>query len=151
MTITIGSYRCPWGTAFQGANGSAYIRYHDEEWGRPVYDDNKLFEMLILEGAQAGLSWSTILNKRQAYRQCFSEFDPAKVAAYDDAKASELLAEGSGIVRNKAKVHSAINNAKCFCKLQQQHGSFNAFIWQLMPDGKPLVNKWSDLKDVPVK
>ncbi|MGZ5944692.1 MAG: DNA-3-methyladenine glycosylase I [Isosphaeraceae bacterium] len=126
--------RCSW------AKGESYIRYHDEEWGVPVHDDRTLFEFLILEGAQAGLSWSTILNKRDNYRQAFHNFDAARVARYDSRKVKALLAD-SGIVRNQLKITSAIQNAKAFLRVQQEFGSFDRYIWQFV-DGKTKVNPW---------
>ena len=126
--------RCAWAT------GEQSIRYHDEEWGVPVHDDRKLFEFLILEGAQAGLSWSTILNKRENYRRAFDGFDPERVARYDRRKVKQLLAD-AGIVRNKLKVASAIENAKAFMRVQEEFGSFDRYIWQFV-GGKPRVNEW---------
>jgi DNA-3-methyladenine glycosylase I len=134
--------RCEW------ANSSAlYIDYHDVEWGVPVHDERKLFEFLILEGTQAGLSWSTILNKRQAYIQAFDNFEPARVASYDDAKVQALLAN-SGIVRNRLKIQAAIHNARSFLKVQDQYGSFDTYIWQFV-DGKPIQNSWKSLQEIP--
>jgi DNA-3-methyladenine glycosylase I len=134
--------RCEWG------NSSAlYINYHDLEWGVPVHDERTLFEFLILEGAQAGLSWSTILNKRQAYIQAFDNFEPAKVASYDDAKVQALL-ENPGIVRNRLKIQAAIRNARSFLEVQDQYGSFDTYIWQFV-DGKPLQNSWKSLQEIP--
>jgi len=126
--------RCAWAT------GEKANRYHDEEWGVPVHDDRKLFEFLILEGAQAGLSWSTILNKRENYRRAFDGFDPERVARYDRRKVKQLLAD-AGIVRNKLKVASAIENAKAFMRVQEEFGSFDRYIWQFV-GGKPRVNEW---------
>ena len=126
--------RCAW------ASGEQSIRYHDEEWGVPVHDDRRLFEFLILEGAQAGLSWSTILNKRENYRRAFDGFDPERIARYDRHKVKQLLAE-AGIVRNKLKVASAIENAKAFLRVQEEFGSFDRYIWQFV-GGKPRVNEW---------
>ena len=134
--------RCEW------ANSSAlYIDYHDSEWGMPVHDERMLFEFLILEGAQAGLSWSTILNKRQAYIQAFDNFEPTKVANYNDTKIQNLLAN-SGIVRNRLKIQAAIQNARSFLKVQDQYGSFDAYIWQFV-DGKPIQNSWKSLQEIP--
>jgi DNA-3-methyladenine glycosylase I len=135
--------RCPW------AKGELYHRYHDVEWGVPVHDDRKLFEMLILEGAQAGLSWSTILNKRENYRTAFDEFDPQRVARYDEARIAKLL-QNEGIVRNKLKVNAAVVNARTFLETQREFGSFDAYIWQFV-GGKPKQNVWRTLKDVPAK
>jgi len=124
-----------------------YIRYHDEEWGRPVRDDRKLFEMLILEGAQAGLSWYTVLKKRQHYLDAFDHFDVATVAAYDDAKVEALLAN-EGIIRNRLKIRSAISNARAFINIQSEFGSFSDYIWRFV-DGKPIMNQWLTLREVP--
>lgn len=125
-----------------------YIDYHDNEWGRPVHDDQKLFEMLILEGAQAGLSWITVLKKREAYREAFDGFDPAKVARYDDAKIAELLAN-EGIIRNRLKVNAAVVNAKLFLDIQKQHGSFDQFIWGYV-NHKPIIGHWERVEEMPV-
>lgn len=125
-----------------------YIDYHDNEWGRPVHDDRKLFEMLILEGAQAGLSWITVLKKREAYRAAFDNFDPGKVALYDEAKIAELLAN-EGIIRNRLKVNAAVINAKLFLNIQKQHGSFEKFIWAYV-NHKPVVGHWERFEDMPV-
>lgn len=126
-----------------------YTAYHDEEWGVPLHDDRRLFELLILEGAQAGLSWSTILNKRESYRAAFDDFDPVKVAAYDDAKVAELLAN-PGIVRNRLKVASAITNAQAFLAVQAEHGSFDQYAWSFV-GGAPLVNTWEDHTQLPAE
>jgi DNA-3-methyladenine glycosylase I len=125
------------------------ILYHDEEWGVPVHDDRTLFEFLILEGAQAGLSWSTILNKRQNYRKAFEEFDPKSVAAFDRRKVQQLLRD-AGIVRNRLKIASTIGNAKAFLRVQEEFGSFDRYIWQFV-GGKPLVNKRKSLRQVPAR
>ena len=124
-----------------------YLRYHDEEWGVPVHDDTKHFEFLILEGAQAGLSWSTILKRRQGYRRAFSNFDVHKVAEYDDQMIAGLLLD-EGIIRNRLKVNSAVINAKAFIKVQQDFGSFDNYIWSFV-DNKPIVNGWSKMSDIP--
>ena len=134
--------RCEWGTS-----SALYIEYHDLEWGVPVHDERLLFEFLILEGAQAGLSWSTILNKRKAYIQAFDNFEPSKVASYDDAKVQALLAN-PGIVRNRLKIQAAIQNARSFLKVQDQYGSFDTYIWQFV-DGKPVQNSWKSLQEIP--
>lgn len=134
--------RCAWST-----DDPLYIDYHDHEWGVPVYDDQKLFEMLILEGAQAGLSWITILKKRENYRQAFDRFDPEIVAQYDETKISELL-QNEGIVRNRLKINAAVVNAKAFLQIQKEFGSFHSYIWQFV-GGQPIVNHWSSLKEVP--
>lgn len=121
--------------------------YHDKEWGRPEHDDIKLFEMLILEGAQAGLSWVTVLKKRESYREAFDGFDPKKVALYDDAKVEELMLN-EGIIRNRLKINSAIINAKLFLETAEKHGSFDKFIWSYV-DYKPIVGQWTDIYDLP--
>ena len=124
-----------------------YIRYHDEEWGVPAHDDRHLFEMLCLEGAQAGLSWLTILNKRENYRSAFDFFEAEKVALYDDAKRAELLAN-PGIVLNRLKVNAFIENARAFLKVREEYGSFDRYIWQFV-GGQPIVNHWKKLSDCP--
>jgi DNA-3-methyladenine glycosylase I len=124
-----------------------YVAYHDTEWGVPVVDDRALFEFLILEGAQAGLSWSTILNKRDGYRRAFDGFDPEKVARYDARKVAKLLAD-PGIVRNRLKVGSAVTNARAFLDVQEQKGSFSDYIWSFV-DGRPIRNRWRSLSEVP--
>ena len=121
--------------------------YHDKEWGVPVHDDQKHFEFLILEGAQAGLSWSTILNKRDGYRRAFAGFDPAKVARFTKARVEKILLD-PGIVRNRQKVESAVSNARVFLELVDEVGSFDKFIWSFV-GGKPIVNRWSDAKQIP--
>jgi len=126
-----------------------YTDYHDLEWGVPVYDGRLLFEFLVLEGAQAGLSWATILKKRENYRAAFDNFDPAKVAAYDEAKVAELLSN-AGIVRNRLKVASAIRNAKCVLELQREYGSLSEALWQFV-GGKPKKNAWKSLGDIPAR
>lgn len=133
--------RCAW------AVGEQSIRYHDEEWGVPVHADRVLFEFLILEGAQAGLSWSTILNKRENYRRAFDRFDVKRIANYDRKKIAALLKD-PGIVRNRLKIHSAIENAKAFLRVQEEFGSFDRYIWQFV-GGKPRVNRWKSLKQIP--
>lgn len=125
-----------------------YMDYHDNEWGRPVHNDNKLFEMLILEGAQAGLSWITVLKKRDAYREAFDGFDPTKVALYDDAKIKELMAN-EGIIRNRLKINAAIINAKLFLEIQEKHGSFDKFIWGYV-NHTPLIGYWEKFEDIPI-
>ena len=125
--------RCAW------AKTPLSIAYHDLEWGVPLHDDNRLFEFLILEGAQAGLSWETILNKRENYRKAFSAFDPVKVARYNDKKVASLM-QDAGIIRNRLKIDSAISNAKAFLKLQRQHGSFDKYVWAFV-DGTPIRRK----------
>lgn len=124
-----------------------YIKYHDEEWGVPVHDDRTHFEFLILEGAQAGLSWSTILKRREGYRQSFANFDPEKVAKFGEEKIQELL-QFEGIIRNKLKVRSAVTNAQNFLEIQEEFGSFDEYIWQFV-GGKPIVNHWTGMSKVP--
>lgn len=133
--------RCPW------ASTELDILYHDTEWGRPVHDDKVLFEFLLLEGAQAGLSWSTILKRREGYRKVFSEFDPEKVARYSPARIEKILADPR-IIRNRLKVHSAVSNAKAFLEIQQEQGSFSEFLWQFV-DNQPIINHYRASKDVP--
>jgi len=128
-----------------GDHLAVYADYHDHEWGRPVHDDNKLFEMLILEGAQAGLSWETVLKKRSSYREAFDGFDPEKVALYDEVKVEELMGN-SGIIRNRLKINSAIINAKLFLDIQKQYGSFADFIWAYV-NNKPINNRVEKLED----
>jgi len=123
-------------------------QYHDLEWGVPVHDDRLLFEFLVLEGAQAGLSWATILNKRDNYRNAFDNFNVERVASYDDKKINALLAN-SGIVRNKLKINSAVTNAQAFLAVQREFGSFDSYIWQFV-DGRPLHNAWESATDIPV-
>lgn len=135
--------RCAW------ANNELTIRYHDEEWGVPVHDDRTLFEFLVLEGAQAGLSWDTILKKRGHYRTAFDDFDPARVARYTPRKIERLLAD-AGIVRNRLKVESAVKNAKTFLAVQKEAGSFDAYVWQFV-GGRPRRNRWRSLKQVPAR
>ena len=136
--------RCGW-----CGNEPIYQEYHDKEWGKPVYEDNKLFEMLILEGMQAGLSWITILKKREAFREAFDNFNPKKIAHYDDKKIGELL-ENKSIIRNKSKIKAAISNAKFFLEIQKEYGNFSQFLWQYV-DFKPLVNRPKTLADLPTK
>jgi DNA-3-methyladenine glycosylase I len=128
--------RCLW------ARGDKYVAYHDEEWGVPLHDDRALFELLILEGAQAGLSWSTILNKRERYRQVFDGFDSRKVARYGERKVAVLLGD-AGIVRNRLKVNAAVTNAKAFLAVQKEFGTFDAYIWTFV-GGRPVQNRWSE-------
>lgn len=124
-----------------------YVAYHDEEWGVPVRDDRKLFEFLILEGAQAGLSWSTILHKREGYRRLYEDFDPEKVARFDDAKLAELLSDPA-IVRNRLKVAASIGNARAFLAVRDEFGSFSDYIWRFT-DGAPIQNSWRTLAEIP--
>ncbi|ABQ27673.1 DNA-3-methyladenine glycosylase I [Geotalea uraniireducens] len=134
--------RCAW-----VGSDLLYREYHDQEWGVPVHDDRLLFEFLTLEGAQAGLSWITILRKRDAYRAAFAGFDPELVARFDQARVAELLTN-AGIVRNRLKVESAITNARVFLKVQEEYGSFDAYMWRFV-DGRPIRNAWRSIKEVP--
>jgi DNA-3-methyladenine glycosylase I len=144
MTPPSAVTRCGWcGTE------PLYVRYHDEEWGVPVHDDRTLFEFLILEGAQAGLSWLTILRKRDAYREAFAGFDPERVARFDARKVAELL-RNPGIVRNRLKVASAISNARAFLRVQDEFGSFAAYQWRFV-DGRPRQNRPRALKEIPAR
>ena len=136
--------RCGWA----GSN-ARYVRYHDKEWGVPVHDDRILFEFLILEGAQAGLSWSTILNKRDRYREVFDRFDPQAVAAYNTAKIESLL-QDPGIVRNRRKVEAAITNARAFLTVKQEFGTFNRYIWGFV-GGRPIQNAWASIEETPAE
>ena len=126
-----------------------YVDYHDEEWGVPVHDDRELFEMLILEGAQAGLSWLTVLKKRESYRKAFDHFDVKKVARYTEAKKAKLL-QNPGIIRNKLKVNATVVNARLFLKVVEEFGSFDKYIWGFV-DNKPIVNIWKSLNEIPAK
>jgi len=137
--------RCAW--ADKG--NELYIVYHDEEWGVPVHDDDKHFEFLVLEGAQAGLSWSTILNKREGYRKAFASFDPLKVARFSERKIEKLL-QDRGIVRNRLKVKSAVTNARAFLKVQKEFGSFDAYLWPFV-GGKPKIYRRRGMRDIPAK
>ena len=136
--------RCAW-----AGDLPIYIDYHDNEWGRPVFEDNKLFEMLILEGMQAGLSWITVLKKREAFREAFDGFDPHKVALYDEAKIENLLAN-ERIIRNRLKVNAAVTNAKAFLEVQEKYGSFCQFIWAYVDD-TPIRNHWERMEEIPAK
>jgi DNA-3-methyladenine glycosylase I len=133
--------RCSWCLKTEN-----YMEYHDEEWGLPVHDDRKHFEFLILEGAQAGLSWLTILNKREGYRKSFADFDPVKVARFTEAKCEKMLLD-PGIVRNRLKVYGAVNNAKRFLEVQKEFGSFDKYIWSFV-GSKPIINKWNSLGQI---
>ena len=135
--------RCPW------AVDELYAAYHDTEWGVPLHDDQKLFEFLVLEGAQAGLSWHIILKKRENYRRAFAQFDPQKVARFNQRKVRQLLAD-PGIVRNRLKIAAAIHNAKAFLKVQEEFGSFDTYIWRFV-DGRPLINHRRSLKELPAR
>lgn len=134
--------RCAW-----AGNDPLYQAYHDQEWGVPVHDDRLLFEFLILEGAQAGLSWITVLRKREAYRIAFDGFDPAVVATFNDCRQAELLTN-AGIIRNRLKISSAISNARAFLKVQEEFGSFDSYLWGFV-EGKPVINTWGSLTEVP--
>ncbi len=133
---------CPWCTSHP-----IYQAYHDQEWGVPVYDDNRLFEYLILEGAQAGLSWFTILKRRESYRQAYDAFIPHIVAQYDETKVQQLLVN-EGIIRNRLKVRGSIINAQCFLAVQQEFGSFSKYLWNFV-DGKPIVNHFKSMSEMP--
>ena len=135
--------RCAW------AKNDLAIRYHDEEWGVPVHDDNKLFEFLVLEGAQAGLSWDTILRKRDAYREAFEGFDPARVARFTDARCQKLM-QNEGIIRNRLKIASAVSNARAFLRVQDSAGSFDDYIWDFV-DRRPIINKTKSTADIVAK
>lgn len=142
MSSALQPPRCPWSDP-----SDQYRHYHDHEWGRPVHDDRRLFEFLVLEGAQAGLSWATILARRENYRVAFDHFDPVRVAAYDEAKINELL-QNAGIIRNRLKITSAIKNARAFLAVQAEFGSFDAYIWRFI-GGKPRLNHWPSPATVP--
>ncbi|MDA1316703.1 MAG: DNA-3-methyladenine glycosylase I [bacterium] len=135
-------HRCKW-----SSSDPLYIKYHDEEWGVPKHDDAKHFEMILLEGAQAGLSWITVLRKREGYRRAFDDFDVKKVAAYDSVK-HEKLRENPHIIRNRLKIASATRNARVFIDIQKEFGSFDAYIWQFV-GGKPIINAFKELSDIP--
>lgn len=134
--------RCRW-----AGNDPDYISYHDREWGVALHDDRQLFEFLILEGAQAGLSWITILKRRDGYRRAFAGFDPSVVAGFDQQKQTELMAD-SGIIRNRLKIAAAVSNAQAFLKVQAEFGSFDSYLWRFT-DGKPLQNSWHSHSDIP--
>lgn len=134
--------RCPW----PGVD-PLYRKYHDEEWGVPLHDDRKLFEFLVLEGMQAGLSWSTVLRKRENFRRLFSDFDPERVALFDSRRV-ELLLQDSSIIRNRRKVEGAVTNARAFLKVSEEFGSFDEYIWRFV-DGRPLINRWESLSQLP--
>jgi len=136
--------RCQW-----PGTDPLYVQYHDEEWGVPVYDDQTLLAKLILDGAQAGLSWITILRKRENYWQAFDQFDPEKMARYDEAKIAELL-QNPGIVRNRLKVQAAVKNARGYLAIQEQHGSFSNFLWQFV-GGRPIQNSWRSMSELPAE
>ena len=135
-------YRCPW-----SLSSELMMKYHDEEWGVPIHDDRKLFEFMVLDTFQAGLSWSTILNKRENFRKAFDNFQAEKIARYSDTKIQKLLND-EGIIRNKLKIHGTVNNAKNFIKIQKEYGSFDKFIWQFT-GYKTIKNSWKDVKQIP--
>ncbi|MDQ1140594.1 DNA-3-methyladenine glycosylase I [Pedobacter agri] len=139
------SIRCSW-----AGSDPLYIKYHDEEWGKPVYDDKTFFEFLILEGAQAGLSWITILRRRESYRKAFANFAVEKVAAFDNQDFDRLMNDG-GVIRNRLKINGAITNAKLFIEIQKEFGSFSKYIWNFIPNGKPIENKIKKMSDVPAR
>ena len=136
--------RCPW-----PGKDPLYTDYHDREWGVPLRDDGKLFELLVLESAQAGLSWITILRRREGYRRAFEGFDPRVVARYGEERVAALL-EDPGIIRNRKKVESAVSNARAFLEIQESFGSFSAYLWGFL-DGEPVVNHWKDISEIPAK
>ena len=135
--------RCAWA----GMGKPYYLAYHDEEWGVPVYNDQLHFEFLILESAQAGLSWDTVLRKRENYRKAFDQFDPLLVARYDEGKI-ELLLQNAGIIRNRLKIKSAVGNSQVFLELQEEFGSFNDYVWRFV-DGNPIINSWKNMSELP--
>jgi DNA-3-methyladenine glycosylase I len=137
--------RCEW----VPLDNPLYVKYHDEEWGVPIHDDQLLFEFLILEGMQAGLSWLTILRKRENFRTAFDHFDPRKITLYNEKKIEELM-QNSGIIRNRRKIEAAVQNGKAFLEVQAEFGSFDTFIWQFV-EGKPIINQWKTLKEIPAK
>lgn len=136
--------RCPW-----CLKDELYIKYHDTEWGVPVHDDRVHFEFLVLESAQAGLNWLTILKKRENYRKDYDDFDPYKVSMFDDKKISELLND-KGIIRNRKKIEASVNNARAFLKIQKEYGSFDNYIWSFT-GGKPIINHWESIEEIPAK
>ncbi len=144
MPRSAGLVRCPW-----AGTDPLMVRYHDEEWGVPLHDDRRLFEFLVLEGAQAGLSWSTVLAKRERYREVFAGFDPARVARFRPARIARLL-EDPGIIRNRLKVESAVTNARAFLAVQRELGSFDAYLWGFV-GGAPQVNAWRKTSDLPAE
>ena len=144
LEVTMLHTRCAWGNSHP-----LYLPYHDTEWGVPLHNDRQLFEMLVLEGAQAGLSWLTILKKRPAYQQAFDQFDPHKVARYDKRKVMQLL-DNDGIIRNRLKITSAINNARRFLDVQEEFGSFDRYIWKFV-DGQPIQNAWKKPSQIPTR
>jgi DNA-3-methyladenine glycosylase I len=144
MSLDLEKPRCTW-----TGDDPLYIAYHDEEWGRPVHDDRRWFEKLVLEGMQAGLSWITILRKRENFREAFDNFDPKIVAVYDEGKI-EALMQDAGIIRNRSKIKAAVSNARAFLEIQAEFGSFDAYIWKFI-GGEPRINHWPTLADVPAE
>lgn len=134
--------RCPW-----CGKDELYVKYHDEEWGVPVHDDKKHFEFLVLESAQAGLNWLTVLKKRENYRKAYDDFDVSKVSQYDENKFNELM-QNAGLIRNKMKITASINNAKLFIEIQKEFGSFDKYIWSFV-NNNPVINHWNDISEVP--
>lgn len=134
--------RCTW-----CENDELYVKYHDEEWGAPVHDDKKHFEFLVLESAQAGLSWLTVLRKRENYRKAYDDFDVNKVSQYDENKIQELM-QNAGIIRNRKKIEASVNNAKCFIKIQKEFGSFDKYIWSFV-NNNPVINNWNHISEIP--
>jgi len=145
ITEQIKRVRCGW----VDLNNPLYVAYHDLEWGVPVHDERKHFEMLILEGAQAGLSWATVLNRREGYRVAFDNFEPERVAAYDEAKIQSLL-QDPGIIRNQLKIRAAVKNARAFLEIQQAFGSFDAYLWEFV-NHEPIINHFRTLKEIPAQ
>ncbi len=143
LTIRKEKRRCDWASL----SDPLYMSYHDEEWGVPVHDDRKLFEILLLEGAQAGLSWGTILRKRENFRRAFDGFDPRKVARYGEGSVRRLMSD-EGIIRNELKVRGAIQNARSFLRVQKEFGSFDSYVWRFV-EGKPKKNRWRSLREIP--
>jgi DNA-3-methyladenine glycosylase I len=136
--------RCPWPTG-----DALMIEYHDSEWGVPLHDDQKLFEFMVLDAFQAGLSWKTVLHKREEFRKAFDNFDASKIVKYDDKKAEELL-QNAGIIRNKQKILATIKNAQCFLDIQKEFGTFDKYIWGFV-GGKPIMNRWTSISQIPAK
>ncbi|OWP56885.1 MAG: DNA-3-methyladenine glycosylase [Thermoplasmatales archaeon B_DKE] len=137
--------RCDW----VPENDSLYVRYHDEEWGVPLHDDRSLFEFLILEGAQAGLSWKTVLHKREKFRKAYNNFDPVKIAEYDEIKVASLVSD-KGIIRNRLKINSAIHNARAFLTVKEEYGSFDSYIWKFT-ENTQITNNWQSIKQIPTR
>jgi DNA-3-methyladenine glycosylase I len=144
MPIRKSIFRCPW-----CLSSELLIKYHDEEWGVPLHDDRKLFEFMVLDTFQAGLSWNTVLNKRENFRKAFNDFQPEKIARYPDKRIQALLND-AGIIRNKLKIHGTVNNAKKFIEIQKEHGSFDKYIWQFT-SYKTIKNDWKDIKEIPAR